>query len=202
MDYSRSQRRLVRRSADCFCQLRPRQRSWRSRWRESVASWASGGPESPACWIPTGETAFAWTVLWLRPRRIETGTAAYNVRQLRSKPRWRCACFRPALPLQVRLAEGRPAHLEAARNQRRVETELQGKILWSAGPWHSSGDWWTENAKEESASQDRACPWDREEWDVALARGKRRHCSALLHLSRSQRTDIGSQMPATTEERP
>ena len=46
-----------------------------------------------------------------------------------------------------------------------------GKVLWSAGPWRSSGDWWTENAKAESASQDQTCPWDREEWDVALANG-------------------------------
>ena len=44
--------------------------------------------------------------------------------------------------------------------------ELQGKILWSAGPWRSSGDWWTEQSEK-----DQAGAWDREEWDVALANG-------------------------------
>lgn len=78
--------------------------------------------------------------------------------------------FRPPWQLQVRLAEGRPVALTAMTKTTR-RGELQGKVLWSAGPWRSSGDWWTENAKEESASKDQACPWDREEWDVALANG-------------------------------
>jgi protein ImuB len=78
--------------------------------------------------------------------------------------------FRPPWQLQVRLAEGRPVALTAAAKAARRK-EMQGKVLWSAGPWRSSGDWWAENAKEESASKDSACPWDREEWDVALANG-------------------------------
>ena len=78
--------------------------------------------------------------------------------------------FRPPWQLQVRLAEGRPVVL-AAVTKPAGRGELQGKVLWSAGPWRSSGDWWTENAKEQSANKDPACPWDREEWDVALANG-------------------------------
>ncbi len=78
--------------------------------------------------------------------------------------------FRPPWQLQVRLAAGRPVSLTATTTLTR-RGELQGKVLWSAGPWRSSGDWWKENAKEESASNDRARPWDREEWDVALANG-------------------------------
>jgi protein ImuB len=76
--------------------------------------------------------------------------------------------FRPPWQLQVRLAEGRPVVLTAVTKPAR-RGELQGKVLWSAGPWRSSGDWWTKNVKGESASEDQACPWDREEWDVALA---------------------------------
>ena len=76
--------------------------------------------------------------------------------------------FRPPWQLQVRLAEGRPVSLTAATTLTR-RGELQGKVLWSAGPWRSSGDWWTESAKEESANKDQVRPWDREEWDVALA---------------------------------
>ena len=41
--------------------------------------------------------------------------------------------------------------------------------MWSAGPWRSSGDWWTENAKPENPSAGQAGPWEREEWDIALA---------------------------------
>ncbi len=32
-----------------------------------------------------------------------------------------------------------------------------GPITAAAGPWRSSGDWWTTD------------PWDRDEWDVAVA---------------------------------
>jgi protein ImuB len=78
--------------------------------------------------------------------------------------------FRPPWQLQVRLAEGRPVALTAVTKRAR-RGELQGKVLWSAGPWRSSGDWWTENAKEEITSKEQACPWDREEWDIALANG-------------------------------
>jgi protein ImuB len=78
--------------------------------------------------------------------------------------------FRPARRLEVRWMEGRPASLSAEERQRDQE-KLQGKIVWSAGPWRSSGDWWTENAKEEAISPEQGA-WDREEWDVALAQEK------------------------------
>jgi protein ImuB len=76
--------------------------------------------------------------------------------------------FRPARRLQVDLSEGKPAGLTAEMQQRGQE-KLQGEIVWAAGPWRSSGDWWMENMKEEITQID-AGPWDREEWDVALAR--------------------------------
>ncbi len=97
-------------------------------------------------------------------------THAATMSDIEEQARVALRMFRPPLHLQVRLAEGRPVALTAGTKPA-WRGELQGKILWSAGPWRSSGDWWTENAKEESASQDQACPWDREEWDVALANG-------------------------------
>ncbi len=78
--------------------------------------------------------------------------------------------FRPPRQLQVQLVEGRPAALMGMTKSSQRE-ELQGKVLWSAGPWRSSGDWWTESAKEESVNKDEACVWDREEWDVAAGNG-------------------------------
>ncbi len=82
----------------------------------------------------------------------------------KEQPQLALRMFRPPWRLQVKLAEGRPVALKAATKSAR-RGEMQGKILWSAGPWRSSGDWWTKNAK------DQACPWDREEWDVALVNG-------------------------------
>ncbi len=76
--------------------------------------------------------------------------------------------FRPARRLQVDLFEGKPAGMTAEIQQRGQE-KLQGEIVWAAGPWRSSGDWWTENVKEESTPIDTGA-WDREEWDVALAK--------------------------------
>ena len=77
--------------------------------------------------------------------------------------------FRPAWQLRIRLSEGRPVHISAVASSS-GRAELQGRVVWSAGPWRSSGDWWTENSKEKGASKNQV-PWDREEWDIALANG-------------------------------
>ncbi|MGO9517313.1 MAG: hypothetical protein ACLPND_09740 [Candidatus Korobacteraceae bacterium] len=73
--------------------------------------------------------------------------------------------FRPARQLRVQLSEGRPAHLTVITTAS-DRAGLQGRIVWSAGPWRSSGDWWTENA---NGADKTSGPFDREEWDVALA---------------------------------
>lgn len=99
-----------------------------------------------------------------------TQMAAPTMSDIKEHTRLALRMFRPPWQLQVKLAEGRPVALTAMTKPTRRE-ELRGKVLWSAGPWCSSGDWWTENAKAESANKDQACPWDREEWDVALADG-------------------------------
>ena len=59
--------------------------------------------------------------------------------------------FRPALPATVSLDDNRPARITASG--------IHGKVLNSAGPWRTSGDWWT------------ATPWNRDEWDIALNNG-------------------------------
>ncbi|MCI0356444.1 MAG: DNA polymerase Y family protein [Acidobacteria bacterium] len=78
--------------------------------------------------------------------------------------------FRPPLAAFVQLRDGRPLHVACAA--------IRGAVVWLAGPWRSSGDWWQQvesashpsdaasgSASELSAS---AVPWAREEWDVAL----------------------------------
>jgi protein ImuB len=71
--------------------------------------------------------------------------------------------FRPSRQIRVQLAEGRPSKL-AMMTPDAERSELEGKILWSAGPWRSSGDWWSSKSDSEDAHA-----WDREEWDIALA---------------------------------
>ncbi len=87
----------------------------------------------------------------------ETYTA---VSDTKDQPLLAMRIFRPAWQLRVCLKEGRPVSL-ADRGA------LQGKIVWSAGPWRSSGDWWKERAKGKTNQLE---AWDREEWDVALAK--------------------------------
>lgn len=59
--------------------------------------------------------------------------------------------FRPALPAHVSLAGIAPRKVLASG--------VRGTVLRSAGPWKTSGEWWTSTA------------WNREEWDVALDDG-------------------------------
>jgi protein ImuB len=59
--------------------------------------------------------------------------------------------FRPALRAQVTLATHGPSYI-AAQN-------IRGKVIDLAGPWRTSGDWWTLD------------PWLRDEWDLALSDG-------------------------------
>ena len=92
-----------------------------------------------------------------RMRRFVPGTAPSD-----SKPNHpdaeekKCAVaalriFRPPLRANVTLENGEPARVLCARKK-----EVQGTVLWKAGPWRSSGDWWEREA------------WARDEWDVAL----------------------------------
>jgi nucleotidyltransferase/DNA polymerase involved in DNA repair len=59
--------------------------------------------------------------------------------------------FRPSLRAMVTLRDGKPAHLVCPKRK-----EVHGEILWMAGPWRSSGDWWEEDG------------WARDEWDIAI----------------------------------
>jgi protein ImuB len=59
--------------------------------------------------------------------------------------------FRPPVNVVVTMQDGKPAHINCSKNK-----ERQGKILWAAGPWRSSGDWWEQEG------------WARDEWDIAV----------------------------------
>ncbi len=59
--------------------------------------------------------------------------------------------FRPALRAKVTLENGGPAYVACTKKK-----EVHGAVVWKAGPWRSSGDWWEREA------------WSRDEWDIAL----------------------------------
>jgi protein ImuB len=59
--------------------------------------------------------------------------------------------FRPPLRAAVSLDHGQPVRVVCIKAK-----EVNGSILWKAGPWRSSGDWWEHTA------------WSRDEWDIAV----------------------------------
>jgi protein ImuB len=59
--------------------------------------------------------------------------------------------FHPPLPAAIDLTNNRPVRLSAPG--------IYGKVLYAAGPWRTSGDWWT------------STQWSRDEWDIALSSG-------------------------------
>ena len=68
------------------------------------------------------------------------------------RPHLAIRIFRPPLPARVQAPFGRPQRIDARG--------IRGKITSYAGPWRSSGDWWT-------LSQ-----WGRDEWDIGLENGE------------------------------
>jgi protein ImuB len=88
---------------------------------------------------------------------IEFGPAATGTKQAAANspalPRVRLALrvFRPPRAARVSLESGLPRFVAAHG--------IRGKVLELAGPWRTSGDWWT------------ADPWSRDEWDTALCDG-------------------------------
>ncbi len=72
--------------------------------------------------------------------------------------------FRPPLRVSVTLENGHPAQVACAKKK-----EVQGDVLWKAGPWRASGDWWEREA------------WSRDEWDIALRSGNAVSFYRLVH---------------------
>ena len=71
--------------------------------------------------------------------------------------------FRPPLRANVTLENGQPVSLVCRKK------EVQGDVLWKAGPWRFSGDWWEREA------------WSRDEWDLALQNGDTIAFYRLVH---------------------
>jgi len=59
--------------------------------------------------------------------------------------------FRPPIAVRVSHRNGTPSHVMSRKRR-----QISGEVLWAAGPWRSSGDWWEQDA------------WVRDEWDIAV----------------------------------
>jgi protein ImuB len=59
--------------------------------------------------------------------------------------------FRPPLGASVTVREAKPVRMRCLERE-----DIAGEIVWTAGPWRSSGDW----SEQEG--------WSREEWDIAV----------------------------------
>jgi protein ImuB len=87
------------------------------------------------------------------PRRQETGP---GVRR-----------FRRPLAARVTTDRGTPVRVDPSSGH-----VPGGRIVMSAGPWRTSGDWWTHGRTG----------WDRDEWDIELATG------VIYRIARDRRT--------------
>jgi len=84
-------------------------------------------------------------------RKESTPDLAADSEQERKSPITALRIFRPPARATVTLREGKPTHITCAKQK-----EISGEILWTAGPWRFSGDWWEHEG------------WGRDEWDIAL----------------------------------
>jgi protein ImuB len=62
--------------------------------------------------------------------------------------------FRPPLAASVTVREAKPVRMRCLERE-----DIAGEIVWTAGPWRSSGDW----SEQEG--------WSRDEWDIAVSAG-------------------------------
>ena len=106
-------------------------------------------------------------------KRQETGEAGglrHILLQSASRPAGRAPLypmlrrFRVPVAARVRVQKGRPVRVMAPRSG--------GEVVHWAGPWRTSGQWWTDASVAPAATPSPgASPWDRDEWDVSLADG-------------------------------
>jgi protein ImuB len=88
-----------------------------------------------------------------RPNKRSKEDEKKNGHSERTTPLTALRIFRPPLRTTVTLRHGKPARIDC---RKRKDKDVEGEIVWLAGPWRSSGDWWQHEG------------WAREEWDIAL----------------------------------
>ena len=82
--------------------------------------------------------------------------------------------FRPPLRAQVEAPSGWPTRI---RVQQRGRT-IRGKVLRLAGPWRTSGDWWSEDI------------WVRDEWDISVGGPSTQEKGTLYRIYQDLRSEL------------
>jgi protein ImuB len=72
--------------------------------------------------------------------------------------------LRPPIAVRVSHSKGQPSHVMSRKGK-----QISGGILWAAGPWRSSGDWWEQDS------------WVRDEWDIAVQESEGIGLYRLIH---------------------
>jgi protein ImuB len=80
-----------------------------------------------------------------------------------SRPMSALRRFRPPQPVSVQMINDHPGTIGPPRqiaSGDEMARAIYGEVVWCAGPWRTSGEWWNNER------------WEREEWDVAVGRGQ------------------------------
>ena len=117
-----------------------------ARIRAIVGEGRVGSPELMDTHRPDAFRMVAGADALARARANERGSADEGIR-----PTLAFRIFRPPRAARVALDSGQPGFVAAQG--------IRGKVVERAGPWRTSGDWWTRD------------PWSRDEWDIALSDG-------------------------------
>ncbi len=72
--------------------------------------------------------------------------------------------LRPPVKAVVEMKDGFPARVSAEC----LGPTRRGRVVWAAGPWRTSGEWWLRGEIKEDIAQRTAHPWVRDEWDVGV----------------------------------
>ena len=88
--------------------------------------------------------------------------------------------FRPPLGASITLREAKPVRMRCLERE-----DIAGEIVWTAGPWRSSGDW----SEQEG--------WSREEWDIAVPAESSCQLPVPSCQSNEREPTIGNWQPAT-----
>ncbi|MGA9804902.1 MAG: DNA polymerase Y family protein [Terriglobales bacterium] len=88
--------------------------------------------------------------------------------------------FRPPLGASVTVRQAKPVRMRCLERD-----DIAGEIVWTAGPWRSSGDW----SEQEG--------WSREEWDIAVLAESSCQLPVPSCPSNEREPTTGNRQPAT-----
>jgi protein ImuB len=93
--------------------------------------------------------------------------------------------LRPPVKAMVEMKDGFPALVSADC----LGPTRRGRVVWAAGPWRTSGEWWLRGEIKEDIAMSSAHPWVRDEWDVAISRRERSKVAEVSTVKRSARIE-------------